>query len=51
MCESIEPFTKKILNLRRSRGDGNCYYRSVGYLYIERLILNGNNQLNAFYDQ
>jgi hypothetical protein len=23
---------------RKARGDGNCYYRSVGVLYLEGLI-------------
>jgi hypothetical protein len=29
---------------RPIRGDGNCYYRSVSYQYIEMLVINKNVQ-------
>ena len=30
-----------IFYIRRIRGDGNCYYRSVGYAYFELVIKSG----------
>ncbi len=29
-------------------GDGNCYYRSVAYAYLERLVCKGEKCLDAF---
>jgi len=31
---------------RSVKGDGNCFYRSVGFAYLERLVLSeGNDRL------
>ena len=34
--------------IRRCKGDGNCYYRAVYYCYLEILISKGKNALNTF---
>ena len=31
-----------ITHYRKVRGDGNCYYRAVGYAYIEKLVMTRN---------
>ncbi len=36
---------------RRVRGDGNCFYRSFIYFYLELLILRGPAALARFIDQ
>lgn len=38
-CEELN--AKEIFHLRNVRGDGNCYYRSVGYGYFELVIKKG----------
>ena len=40
MQEKYDRLKKYICNLRTIYGDGNCYYRSVIFRYIELLILN-----------
>lgn len=40
----------KYCHYRRVRGDGNCFYRSVGYSYVEKLILLGAAQIRGFVD-
>ncbi len=39
---------RKLTVLRKVRGDGNCFYRSVGYAYIELLIVHGPEALRDF---
>lgn len=35
-------------HFRGMRGDGNCYYRSVAFAYIEKIVLKKN--VNALLD-
>jgi hypothetical protein len=33
--------TTRYSHWRRVRGDGNCFYRAVGYQYLEKLVILG----------
>jgi len=33
---------KSFSYFRGVRGDGNCYYRSMGYGYVEKLVMTRN---------
>ncbi|KAL4490240.1 hypothetical protein ABPG72_004279 [Tetrahymena utriculariae] len=39
IIQTLTEFQKKYSLYREVRGDGNCFYRSVFYLYIEHLII------------
>ena len=48
MKSRLNEIKNKIKFMRKMRGDGNCYYRAVIYLYVEKLILKGPTQINDF---
>jgi len=37
----VEELKKNYSHIRKVRGDGNCFYRAMGYGYIERVIIQG----------
>lgn len=38
----IEQLSKSFSHLRRTRGDGNCFYRAFIFSYLEGLLLQGD---------
>lgn len=42
--------TKKYRSIRRTRPDGNCFFRAFCYAYLERLIKN-KNEFKEFTDR
>jgi hypothetical protein len=40
----IENLTKSFSHLRRTRGDGNCFYRGFVFSYLEGLLLQNNTK-------
>ena len=47
--EYFNSISEKYGYYRRVRGDGNCFYRSLIYSYLELLIMKGSNYLTKFY--
>jgi hypothetical protein len=41
--ERIDTLSKSFESWRRARGDGNCYYRAVGVIYLEHLCSNSSD--------
>ena len=41
-ARKIESLSKSFSNLRRTRGDGNCFYRAFLYSYLESLLVTSN---------
>ncbi len=48
MGKMVEALKKVYKAFRRVRGDGDCYYRSVMYSYVEFLILQGEEAVRSF---
>lgn len=48
----VQYYEKIIIKWRRVKGDGNCFFRSVIYQYLEYIILNKNDQMlkNVIFD-
>ncbi len=40
----IEALSQTFSNLRRTRGDGNCFYRAFVYSFLEGLMLNKKHE-------
>lgn len=38
--DRIKKLDDKYSNVRRTRGDGNCFYRAFGFAYLEKLLKN-----------
>jgi hypothetical protein len=47
-ANSLDTLEYEGFYFRKSRGDGNCWYRAVYVLYLEELIR--NNRLTTFID-
>ncbi|XP_017776361.1 PREDICTED: ubiquitin thioesterase otubain-like [Nicrophorus vespilloides] len=45
----IKDLSSKYKSIRRTRPDGNCFFRAFGYAYIEKL-LDDKEQFSLFYD-
>ncbi|CAF0770410.1 unnamed protein product [Rotaria sp. Silwood1] len=45
--DKVSELMKKYKYLRRTRGDGNCFYRAFGFGYLEK-NLNNKNELERF---
>jgi len=39
MHDLVDKLIERFTHFRRVKGDGNCYYRAIGYAYIEYLAL------------
>eukprot|EP00830_Metopus_es_P005767 TRINITY_DN1551_c0_g2_i1.p1 TRINITY_DN1551_c0_g2~~TRINITY_DN1551_c0_g2_i1.p1 ORF type:complete len:422 (-),score=80.28 TRINITY_DN1551_c0_g2_i1:60-1325(-) len=50
-CEKVEMLTKTIRLFRGIRGDGSCFYRSVIYAYLERIVAGGQKTIAAFLNE
>jgi hypothetical protein len=40
----IDALAKRYHSMRRTRGDGNCFYRSFVFAYLEWLLMNWDQQ-------
>ncbi|GFO48669.1 ubiquitin thioesterase [Plakobranchus ocellatus] len=47
--QKIEDLKSRFKNLRKTRGDGNCFYRAFGFAYLEKL-LNDGKEYKRFLD-
>ncbi|KAK3784632.1 hypothetical protein RRG08_003440 [Elysia crispata] len=47
--QKIEDLKSRFKNLRKTRGDGNCFYRAFGFAYLETLLSNGK-EYKRFFD-
>lgn len=34
----IQELSKRFTSIRKTKGDGNCFYRALGYSYLESLL-------------
>ena len=50
-AKKIESLSKSFANLRRTRGDGNCFYRAFLFSYLENLLLTSNMEECGRYNQ
>ena len=41
-AKKIESLSKSFSSLRRTRGDGNCFYRAFLFSYLEGLLVTSN---------
>jgi ubiquitin thioesterase protein OTUB1 len=48
--EKIKDLSSKYKNIRRTRPDGNCFFRAYSYAGLERL-LDKKDEFNTFYKQ
>lgn len=39
-CQKVQDLAGKYKSMRRTRPDGNCFYRAFGYAYLEQLLDN-----------
>jgi ubiquitin thioesterase protein OTUB1 len=37
-CQKVHDLAKKYKSMRRTRPDGNCFFRAFSYAYMEQLL-------------
>ncbi|XP_069494082.1 ubiquitin thioesterase OTUB2 [Ambystoma mexicanum] len=46
----IQDLSQRYASIRKTKGDGNCFYRALGFSYLETLIGNDRAEINRFKD-